>query len=129
MNGDLKSVTFAQPVSSILELRSKCDPREGCLWKQCGGDELRGANRTICERYRIELVSTTGRLLRIVRSSRGWLATGPKFKLHPRIESLTRAGARPCHHAGANFSQVLCLADGKLECASARIWRRSILRM
>lgn len=83
---------------------------------------LRRESHHLHERYRIEFVSTTGRLLRIVRSSRGWLATGPKFKLHPRIESLMRVGARSCHHAGANFSQVLCLADGKLECASARIW-------
>lgn len=136
MHGDPKSVTFAQPVSSILELRSKRDPREGSPRKQRGGDELRDANRTICasdietRRRNIELIFTAGRLLRIVRSSRGWLATGPKFKLHPRTESLTRAGARPRHHAGANFSQVLrCPAWWKIRmCFRAESEARRIPR-
>lgn len=87
------------------------------FWKQC--TELRGTSRTICanniESRKLNLSLPLTDFLRIVRSSRGWLTTGPKFKLHPRTESLMRAGARPRHHAGANFSQVLqCHSDGKL---------------
>lgn len=53
MHGDPKSVTFAQPVSSILELRSKRNPRESFPRKRRGGDGLRVAKpHHLRERYR-----------------------------------------------------------------------------
>lgn len=125
MHIDWIALPLPQSIPLILELRSKCNSCE-FLFLKAMHPELRGTNRTICasniESRKSNISSPLTDFLRIVRSSRGWLTTGPKFKLHPRTESLLRAEARPRHHAGANFSQVLqCHADGKLGCASARI--------
>lgn len=106
--------------------------QESSLWKQDAGELIRGTSRTIyasnIESRESNLFPTTTDFLRIVRSSRGWLATGPKFKLHPHTESLTRVGARLRHHAGANFNRVLrCLVDGKLRCICFRANFRSCI--
>lgn len=109
---DPKSVTFAQPVFPQFTIETRSSRGLSSETTFASGIETR-----------TEPVSTTGRLLRIVRSSRGWLATGPKFKLHPRIESLTRAGARPPSSRRREFQPGVTMmppADGKLECALPR---------
>lgn len=104
-----------QSVPFIPELQSKYNPCKSFFCEQYIVTNLAAQIAPFTQMTPSQIFSSTDRLFRIVRSSRGWLATGPKFKLHPRTESLTRVGARPRHYAGANFSQVLrCLTDGKL---------------